>query len=477
MAIIQEQEQEPEQEKEKEQKPSPSPTKPKTPPSSQNPFAFWAYFTIFISILTFLFSLLSSLSTPDDKSWFLSLPNDLRLHYSKGKMIKVQLNPNHSPIEVFAIESGPRDAETLLLIHGLGSNSYSFRRVLRSLASDGLRAVAIDLPGSGFSDKTVLEEVERSSGAVGRFLEVYDEIREKGLFWGFDQLIETGQIPYEEKVGVSKRKILKPLVLGLEEMGRVIGQVVDSMGLAPVHLVLHDSALGAGAIWASESPGSVSSVTLIDSAAKLAALPTWVLGIPVVREVMLGFPLAYVGLLRFYCSRSMERSVVEAHKVLLRGRDGLRAAAGFSKGLNYSFDLVEWAGSESMGSVPVQVLWSSTWSQVWIEEGRRVADAVPRAKFDTHSGGRWPQEDAADEIAEKIARFVSSLPKSIRKIEEEPLPEHIQKMFDEATDTHHHHHHGHHHSHDHHHHDHGSHDHAHGAGFMDPYGVGHGWGR
>lgn len=87
------------------------------------------------------------------------------------------------------------------------------------------------------------------------------------------------------------------------------------------------------------------------------------------------------------------------------------------------------------------------------------------------------QEDAADEIAEKIARFVSSLPKSIRKIEEEPLPEHIQKMFDEATDTHHHHHHAHHHSHDHHHHDHGSHDHAHGAGFMDPYGVGHGWGR
>lgn len=307
-------------------------------------------------------------------------------------MIKVQLNPNRSPVEVFAIESGPRDAETLLLIHGLGSNSYSFRHVLRSLASDGLRAVAIDLPGCGFSDKTVLEEVERPHGVLGRFLEVYDEIREKGLFWGFDQLIETGQIPYEEeKIRVSKRKVLRALVLKSEEMGRVIGQVVDAMELAPVHLVLHDSALGAGAIWAAENSGSISSVTLIDSAAKLAALPTWVLEIPVVREVVLGFPLAYVGLIRFCCSRSMERSVVEAHRVLLMGRDGKRAAAGFGKGLNYSFDLGEWAESESMAAMPVQVLWSSSWSHGWIEEGRRIADMVPRAKFDTHSGGRWPQ--------------------------------------------------------------------------------------
>lgn len=80
------------------------------------------------------------------------------------------------------------------------------------------------------------------------------------------------------------------------------------------------------------------------------------------------------------------------------------------------------------------------------------------------------QEDAADEIAEKIAQFLSKLPKSMRKIKEEPLPEHIQKMFDEAADTYHHHHHGHHH-----HHDHGSHDHAHTAGYMDAYGLGHGW--
>lgn len=75
-------------------------------------------------------------------------------------------------------------------------------------------------------------------------------------------------------------------------------------------------------------------------------------------------------------------------------------------------------------------------------------------------------------ITETINRFVSSLPPSTRQIEEEPLPEHIQKMFDEAKSGNHHH--------DHHHHGHG-HDHggAHGHGHVytpnygDSYGL---WG-
>lgn len=82
----------------------------------------------------------------------------------------------------------------------------------------------------------------------------------------------------------------------------------------------------------------------------------------------------------------------------------------------------------------------------------------------------WVQEDTADELAENIVEFISSLPKSIRKAEEEPIPEHIQKLLDEAEDGDHHHHHGHG-GHDHHH------SHAEAAGYMDAYGLGgHGWG-
>ena len=87
-----------------------------------------------------------------------------------------------------------------------------------------------------------------------------------------------------------------------------------------------------------------------------------------------------------------------------------------------------------------------------------------------HAMFLWSQEGSAGELAENVVQFVSSLPKTVRQVEEEPIPEHIQKMFDEAKDSHHHNHH-----HDGHGHSHG-HDHAHAAGFMDAYGLGQAWG-
>lgn len=86
------------------------------------------------------------------------------------------------------------------------------------------------------------------------------------------------------------------------------------------------------------------------------------------------------------------------------------------------------------------------------------------------------QEDVADELAEEIFRLVSSLPKSVHQVEEEPMPDHIQKMFNEATneDDHHHQHHHSHGAHSYHH----GHSHAHmggAGGYMDAYGLGNGW--
>nr|POE93684.1 protein auxin response 4 [Quercus suber] len=395
-------------------------------------------------------------------------------HYSKGRIVKVQTSPNQAPIEVFTVEHGPVASENVVLVHGLGLSSYSFREVIRILGSKGVHVVAIDFPGNGFSDKSVEEVVEGGNGILGRFMDVYDEIQEKGLFFAFDRMIETGQIPYEE-IGnrVSKRKVVRPIELGPVELGRVLGQVVQTMGLAPVHLVLHDSGLGLGSNWVLENPSLVRSVTLVDTNSRgVGALPLCVLEFPVLRELMLGVSFVFRSLIKMCCSKGIGASDVEANRVLLRGRDGRRAVVGTGKKMNFSFDIAEWGGSEGLKDMPMQVLWSGGWSKEWSEEGRRVADALPQAAFVTHSGGRWAQEDAADELSENIVRFVSSLPKSVRKVEEEPIPEHIQKMLDEAknSDHHHHHHHGHG---GHEHHD--DHAHDHGAGYMDAYGLGQGW--
>lgn len=366
----------------------------KTPASpASNPFTFWFYFTIGVSLITLLFISFSSLSPQDPKSWFLRLPNTLRQHYSKGRNIKVQTHPNQPPIEVFTIEQGPPAPEKVVLVHGLGLSSYTFREILRSLGDKGVHAVAIDLPGNGFSDKSVKVDREGTNGVLGRFWDVYSEIEEKGFFWAFDQIIETGQIPYEEiESRIAERKVVKPIELGPEETGKVLGQVIEAMGLAPVHLVLHDSALGMTANWILENSQSVRSITLIDTAPRsVGALPLCVLKIPVIRELMLGSSFAYAWVIKSCCSRGFGSLDVEAHRVLLKSKDATAAVVGTGKKLNYSFDIAEWGSSNELKGVPVKVLWSSGWSKEWSEEGGRVADALPHAIFATHSGGRWPQ--------------------------------------------------------------------------------------
>uniref|UniRef100_A0A803KP64 AB hydrolase-1 domain-containing protein n=1 Tax=Chenopodium quinoa TaxID=63459 RepID=A0A803KP64_CHEQI len=396
-------------------------------------------------------------------------------HYSKGRTIKVQINPNEPPIEVFSYSQGPRSSENVLIVHGLGCSSFTFKRVIDDLGSNGFFGVAIDLPGSGFSDKTVERESEvvREAGILEKFSEMYEEIKEKGLFWGFDNLIENGHLPYQEvRIRVSKQKIVEPLELGSQELGRVLGQVIDSMGLAPLHLVLHDSALVMGANWVAENAGLLRSLTLIDTMPRGTALPLWALQVPLIRDVVLRVDSVFGRLMGSCCSKSFQGSSLEAHRVLLKGRDGRETIVGVGRNLNQSFDLAQWASMDGVKGLPMQVLWSGSWSEDWNEEGKRVAEVVSQAKFIKHSGGRWPQgpstmpkinlgekamlpchdplllaapstahlwhghvpplDDTSSEVAENIISLISSLPKTERKAADEPLPEHIQKMLDEA---------------------------------------------
>ncbi|CAI9764298.1 unnamed protein product [Fraxinus pennsylvanica] len=466
-------------------KPNTKPKKATSPPppsatatatkstTTTNPFHFWFYFTLIVSLIALLFISISSLSPQDPKTWYLNLPPVLRLHYSKGRTIKVQTSPNYPQVEVFSIQEGPTNSDShVLFVHGLGCSSFAFRSILKSLGLKNVHAVAIDLPGSGFSDKSmvVVEENAGGNGVFGNLWSVYSDIKEKGLFWGFDQLIEQGYVNHEQnEIRVLKKESVKAIELGGEEIGRVLGQVVDSMGLAPVDLVLHDSALGLSANWISENPGLVRSVVVLDAVASGTALPLWVLDMPLVWEVVSGFKFVFKTVLAKYCMESVGGLEAEAHRILLKGRDGRRAVVGMGKKLNFSFDLAEWSSLDGVKDLPMRVIWSGGFSKEWSDRGRQVADVLPQATLATHSGGRWPQEHIAEEVAESVYEFVSSLPKSTKMAVEEQIPEHIQKMINEAKSSDHHHHsHG---GHDHHDHSQG---HAH-AGYMDAYGLGQGW--
>ncbi|KAL5060989.1 hypothetical protein RYX36_032593 [Vicia faba] len=435
MAIITEQE--PDQQQQHQPK---QPTK-----TTPNQLSFCLYFTLPISLITLYYLFTSSPQTS-----FLNLPTTLRHHYSNGRFIKLQTRPNQQPINIFTFQPPPltpTPSETVLILHGQALSSYSYRNLVHALCTKGVRVIAVDLPGYGFSDKSLQVSADGFDGFFGRVTYVYSQIREKGFFWAFDQIVETGQIPYEEIIKrMSERKVSKPIDLGLEEIGKVFGEVIAALELGPVHFVLHDSALGFCANWVSENSDLVSSLTLIDTGIhNLGAFPVWLLEVPLIREVVLGFPSVFAKVVSFCCSKRIGGLEGDANRVLLKAGDGRKAVVAIGKNLNSSFDLAEWGGSDGLKDMPMQLIWASGWSEEWSREGKRVAGALPRAKFVTHSGGRWAQEDVAIEIAEKISQFVLSLPKTVRKVKQESsIPDHIQKNLDEAnSDDGHDNHHGH----------------------------------
>jgi pimeloyl-ACP methyl ester carboxylesterase len=53
----------------------------------------------------------------------------------------------------FLMEAGPKDGPAVVLVHGFGGSTFSFRKNISPLAAAGFHVAAFDLPGFGLSDK------------------------------------------------------------------------------------------------------------------------------------------------------------------------------------------------------------------------------------------------------------------------------------------------------------------------------------
>lgn len=76
---------------------------------------------------------------------------------------------NVDGVKIFHRETGPRDAPTLLLLHGFPSSSHQFRRLIEALG-DRYHIVAPDYPGFGHSD------APQSKTAGGEFTYSFDRL-------------------------------------------------------------------------------------------------------------------------------------------------------------------------------------------------------------------------------------------------------------------------------------------------------------
>src|SRR3569832_487229 len=78
---------------------------------------------------------------------------------------------NVEGLEIFYREAGPRDAPTVLLLHGFPSSSHMFRNLIPRLANE-YHVLAPDFPGYGESSSPPVNEFDNS---FERFATVTDK--------------------------------------------------------------------------------------------------------------------------------------------------------------------------------------------------------------------------------------------------------------------------------------------------------------
>lgn len=389
---------------------------------NENPFFFWLWFMCIMSTIMLFFVAGMSILNRSDKIEILSMPSGVRAHFEAGKLVKVEVGRDRSPVKVFVRSSGEAESETALLLHGLGSSSFLYRKLISLLAARELCAVAVDLPGAGLTEKSYLvntprDERQEEAHQLG-FLQVRLEALKELLVQGFSfsEADESSEHEFLAKLKRSSKrsKGKKALALGPDELADALDQIVASLELAPVHLVLHDTGVEVGLAWASQNPTKVASITLIDSLPRLPSLPFWLFRIPLLGPLIAHSDLAFRWVLRSCCFPSVTAEGAEDYGYLLRSSDGFRALLESLAASNSSMDVAGWVGHSNLDGTPKQILWASGWSKEWQHEGEQLAAALPGASFHSHHGSRWPQEDAAPEIADMIADFLKSLPASER---------------------------------------------------------------
>lgn len=90
--------------------------------------------------------------------------------------VRVRMVRIGDDLRVRVLELGPPDGEPTLLVHGWAACAVTYRHLLRALAAAGRRAIAVDLPGHGLSDKPRSPDAYTSRAVVSQITRLLDEL-------------------------------------------------------------------------------------------------------------------------------------------------------------------------------------------------------------------------------------------------------------------------------------------------------------
>ncbi len=109
-------------------------------------------------------------TTPFDRALGSDVPTTLARHRQRLRRLAVDGG------DIAYVDEGPRDGGAILLLHGVPTSSWLYRKMIPPLAREGFRVVAPDLLGWGASDRPRDLEAYGFSRQAGRILSLLDAL-------------------------------------------------------------------------------------------------------------------------------------------------------------------------------------------------------------------------------------------------------------------------------------------------------------
>ena len=263
----------------------------------------------------------------------------------------------------FVREQG--DGPTVVLVHGVPTSSYLYRKTIPALAEQGIHAVAFDLPGLGLAERPASFDYSWSGLAT----------------W--------------------------------------FGEAIDALGIDRAHLVVHDIGGPIGFEWAIHNPDRVLSLTALNTLVDVARFHRpWTMhpfSVRGVGELWLASMRPFLLSELFYLQGMGKRSATPrpelyAYYYLLkrgdRGRAFLRIMRGFELTEEKQRFFYEGLAARRY---PARLVWGERDPALGLERMRAVATALGTDDVVLLPAKHFLQEDQAPAVAEAIADVVSPL--------------------------------------------------------------------
>jgi haloalkane dehalogenase len=252
------------------------------------------------------------------------------------------------------------DGEPVVCIHGMLGSSFGYRKVLRELASRGLRGIAWDLPGFGLAERP----------------------RKYDYSW--------------------------------TSLGRFCTAAINTLNIDRFHLVVHDIGGPVGFELAASCPERVLSLTILNTVVDVTGwTPPWTMRPfrwPVIGELWAAgmVPPAFRFLMKLQGIgdfSQVSKAEVNAYLALMKGDDRGRAFLKVSRSAQATAEKQElYRKVVGSRSYPVQVVWATQDPAMPAATyGEKARGAAGLAAIDRIPGKHFPQEDQATAIAIRVA--------------------------------------------------------------------------